>query len=62
LDRSITRAATSEEKMNTYERLLDSCKKLFSLAIARELFDDEKRRKILEEAKAAMNAAQAEKN
>jgi hypothetical protein len=48
--------------MNTYERLLDSCKKLFSLVIARELFDDEKRRKILEEAKAAMNAAQAERN
>lgn len=48
--------------MNTYERLLDSCQKLFSLVIARELFDDEKQKKILEEAKAAMNAARAEQN
>lgn len=48
--------------MNTYERLLESCQKLFALAVAQELFNDAKRRAILQEAKDAINAAQAERN
>lgn len=48
--------------MTMQERLLEACQKLFALAMAPELFDDEKRRTILEEAKAVMMTARAELN
>lgn len=44
------------------ERLLEACQKLFAMAVAPELFDDDKRRSILQEAKEAMSAAKAEQN
>jgi hypothetical protein len=48
--------------MTTQERLLDVCKKLFAVVIAPDLFTEDKRQAILDEARKAMHAAQAESN
>lgn len=49
-------------KLTTSQILLEACQKLFALALAPALFNEDKKRKILEEAREAMMFAQAERN
>jgi hypothetical protein len=48
--------------VNTQERLLDACQKLLALAVAPELFEEERRNAILKEARTAIASASAERN
>ena len=48
--------------MNTQEILLDACQKLFALVVAPDIFDQDHRDAILNEARRAIAVAAAERN
>ena len=61
---SPTKRSETVPKLNrtTSQVLLEACQKLFALALAPALFNEDKKRKILGEARDAILFAQAERN